>query len=86
MYRALNLDCLINRKGQCIRAVTPLSWVPWVPVNPSIFERKQQVLCTYFQVEIQQNLHTYIETDSKKSGQDQKLTANKKSTIFELSS
>ena len=35
-----HLDCLINRKGQCIRAVTPLSWVPWVPVNPSIFERK----------------------------------------------
>ena len=28
----------------------------------------------------------HVETDSKKSGQDQKLTASKKSTIFELSS
>ena len=27
----------------------------------------------------------YIETDSKKSGQDQKLAINKKSTIFEQS-
>ena len=31
------------------------------------------------------NFDLNLETDSKKSGQDQKLTANKKSTIFELS-
>ena len=28
----------------------------------------------------------YLETDSEKNGQEQKLTTNEKSTIFELSS